>query len=89
MHELTKMDDNIFTVKLLDIILPAKNDEELQQINDLFIVTTLVEHNIYSLFDQIDPSDFSEEHILCILYNTLCCMKFLETANILHRDIKP
>ena len=53
MHELTKMDANIFTVKMLDVILPAKSKEELESFDDLFIVMTLVEHTLFSLFDQI------------------------------------
>ena len=31
----------------------------------------------------------SEKHIITIMYNTLCALKFLHDANILHRDIKP
>lgn len=89
MHELTKMDANIFTVKMLDVILPAKSKEQLESFHDLFIVMTLVEHTLFSLFDQIAQVDFTEQHLLCILYNTLCCMHFLETANVLHRDLRP
>jgi mitogen-activated protein kinase 1/3 len=29
------------------------------------------------------------EHLTHILYNTLCAMNFMHTANIMHRDIKP
>ena len=31
----------------------------------------------------------SEDHILVILYNILCGISFLHSANIMHRDIKP
>ena len=30
-----------------------------------------------------------EEHIVIILYNILCGINFLHSANIMHRDIKP
>ena len=30
-----------------------------------------------------------EEHVIIILYNLLCALKFLHKANIVHRDIKP
>lgn len=33
--------------------------------------------------------NFTEEHVITILYNILCSLKFLHSANIVHRDIKP
>lgn len=33
--------------------------------------------------------NFSEEHMTIILYNLLCALHFLHSANIMHRDIKP
>ena len=32
---------------------------------------------------------FTEEHLLVIIYNTLCALKLLHSANVTHRDIKP
>jgi mitogen-activated protein kinase 1/3 len=33
--------------------------------------------------------EFSSDHIKYILYNLLCAMNFLASANIVHRDLKP
>ena len=33
--------------------------------------------------------DFSEHHLIKIVYNSLCAMSFLHLANIIHRDVKP
>lgn len=30
-----------------------------------------------------------EDHIIIILYNILCSVNFLHSANIVHRDLKP
>ena len=30
-----------------------------------------------------------EEHIITILYNILCAIKFLHASNVIHRDLKP
>ena len=30
-----------------------------------------------------------EEHILIIIYNVLCALHFLHSANVVHRDLKP
>ena len=89
MHELSQMKNNKYTVRMLDVILPVESKADLLQFKDLFIVMSLVEKDMESLFAQNRIKNFTEEHFLRILYNTLCCLNFLESANILHRDIKP
>lgn len=42
MHELSKMDGNTFTVKMLDVILPVKRKSDLQNFDFLFIVMNYV-----------------------------------------------
>ena len=32
---------------------------------------------------------FTEEHLITILYNMLCSVNFLHSANVIHRDLKP
>ena len=83
------MKHNWYTVKLLDIILPVKSKSDLLSFNYLFMVMSFVERDMHSLFGKNSPTKFSEDHIICILYNTLCCLNFLESANIIHRDLKP
>lgn len=34
-------------------------------------------------------SEFTEDHVICIVYNILCSLNFLDSANVLHRDLKP
>lgn len=36
-----------------------------------------------------DSLNFSEDHLIILMYNLLCSLNFLHTANIVHRDIKP
>jgi serine/threonine protein kinase len=36
-----------------------------------------------------EGTTISEDHIITIMYNTLCSINFMHTANIMHRDIKP
>lgn len=35
------------------------------------------------------PSNFGDEHAKIVLYNMLCALNFLHSANVMHRDIKP
>jgi mitogen-activated protein kinase 1/3 len=32
---------------------------------------------------------FEEDHVVIVLYNILCAMNFLHSANVMHRDLKP
>lgn len=89
MDELSKMEGNIYTVKMLDVILPVNKPEDLQSFQFMFIVMEYIELDVLTMFSRITPEDFTEKHVLHIMYNTLCCLNFLETANVLHRDLKP
>lgn len=40
------------------------------------------------LMDQPEIS-LDEDHIIVMLYNMLCAVNFMHSANILHRDLKP
>jgi mitogen-activated protein kinase 1/3 len=33
--------------------------------------------------------EFSEQHMISMIYSMLCSMNFMHSANIIHRDIKP
>lgn len=79
------MKSNVFTTKLLDIIA-SKNVEKM---NYIFIVMEHVDSDLKKVFNTTQDIEFNEEHVITILYNTLCAMNFLHSANVMHRDIKP
>ena len=83
------MEENIFTVKMLDMILPLKKRADLETFDHVFIVMEYVKRDILTLLKKVQSDKFTEDHVVHILYNTLCCVNFLETANIIHRDLKP
>lgn len=45
--------------------------------------------DLKKIFQSMDQLDFSESHMVSILYNLLCALNFIHTANLMHRDIKP
>jgi serine/threonine protein kinase len=79
------MKNNVFTTKLLDIIASTNVDK----MSYIFIVMEHVDSDLKKVFNTTQNIDFNEEHVITILYNTLCAMNFLHSANIMHRDIKP
>jgi len=87
LRQLTAMEDNIFTVKLLDVIIPeAKDDDDSLGV---FLVMSHVNQDLSQIFSNNKKISFDMEHAKIILYNLLCAVNFLHSANILHRDLKP
>ena len=77
---------NVFTTKLIDVIVPADKKQ-----NNLFIVMQLAEKDLRSVLNDCSKGkiQLAEEHILTILYNLLCSMNYIHKAGVMHRDLKP
>jgi serine/threonine protein kinase len=84
MIQLSNMKNNIFTTKIHDVILAGDN----HKFTSLFIVMDYVEQDLSSMI-QDQTIEFERDHAITILYNILCGVKFLNTANIIHRDLNP
>ncbi len=78
------MPNNRFTSKILDVVIAPNFEHDF-----MFIVMEFVDSDLKKVFISSRQIEFNEEHIIIILYNTLCAMSFLHSANIMHRDIKP
>ena len=79
---------------LLDCESTEKENKEcsedlLKSFDHLFLVLDLVETDFKILMEKSDQIKINETHVKTILYNQLCALKFLHSANIIHRDIKP
>lgn len=82
LRKLSKVKSNIFTTKLRDVLVP-KDDY-----SSIFFIMDYESNDLKKLL-QNDEVKFDQEHALIILYNILCGLNFLHSANIIHRDIKP
>ena len=111
------MEDNIFTNKIIDIIIPGCSSEtielesndcsskltdytkhkseipvlvDLNKFTHLFLVMNFDEEiDLEQLPNTVPETELDEEHIITILYNQLCALNFIHSANIIHRDLKP
>lgn len=54
----------------------------------VYIVMDYYEYDVRSLLST-DSFAFTEEHVIILAYNLLCALKFIHSANLMHRDIKP
>lgn len=68
---------------LEDVTINFKN------LTHIFIVMEYVDTDFQNLMNAVPKTELSEDHIIIILYNQLCALNFIHSANILHRDLKP
>jgi mitogen-activated protein kinase 7 len=49
-----------------------------------------VDNDFKKAFNSVSKGTlFEEKHIITILYNSLCALKYIHSANIIHSDNKP
>jgi mitogen-activated protein kinase 1/3 len=86
MKLLQKMENNKFTVKLIEVLQPeVQGNEDVS--DEIFIVMEYFKFDLETLLSQ--SINFSEDHVKKIIYNILSALNFIHSANILHRDLKP
>lgn len=77
----------MFAIQLHEVIIPDRT-----QSGTIFLVTSYHDSNdMKQMFHSSKPDNFvfTDEHIKVMLYNLLCSVNFMHSANVVHRDLKP
>jgi len=82
---LSKRKSNIYTSKLVDLIVPEGKGEP----DHLFIVMPLGTMDLKKFLESSSVEAMKEDHVITLLYNLLCSLSYLHSMNVIHRDIKP
>lgn len=84
------MRSNIFTTNLHDAFVISHTNEVSETKEGIFLVMDYVESDMRKVLESVRHGTvLQEDHVVTILYNILCSVKFLHAANVMHRDLKP
>ena len=89
MRKLTAIPNNVFTTKLFDIIVPDLDSTQVDTPPLIMLVMEFVDSDLTQVMKNASNLDLKEAHVITIIYNILCSIKFLHSCNIMHRDLKP
>ena len=89
MKSLTKMTSTkmSFFPRLIDLIVP--DNTNASNLKVLFFVMDHIDTDMSKVISMGKLSGMKQEHVKNLLYNLLCAINFMHTANIVHRDLKP
>lgn len=89
MRKLTADPDNCYSTQIYDIVAPDLDLDTKSTVSHMFIIMEYIRSDLGKIMMHSDEIEFDEEHVKCLLYNMLCAVNYLHTANVMHRDIKP
>ena len=83
------VNSNGFFTRIYDIIIPELDCTSLDPIPRIFLVMELVGPDLRDVINNAKELQIDEEAAIIIMYNLLCSINFMHSANVIHRDIKP
>jgi len=81
---ITSQDSNLQTPGFDERVDIQKN----MNLNEICFVMEMLEQDM-NLMLKNHTDNFTESHMIKMVYHTLCSIAFLHEANVIHRDIKP
>ena len=89
MRKLSSIKDNRFTTQIYDIIIPKIDPKSPGPLDYIFIVMEIGRKDLSKLISRHEKDELTIDHIRTIMYDILCAVHYLHSANLIHRDLKP
>lgn len=78
------MPNNHHTSKIHDIVLYQEGEDY-----NVLLVMDFEKSDLKNVLTTTADIEFTEDHVMILLYNTLCSLSYLHSAGVMHRDLKP
>jgi serine/threonine protein kinase len=87
MKKLTNMKNNIYTTKLIDVVMaPTEKNGD----GHIFLIMDFCNCDINeALLGSNSAHNLDQDHIISIMFNLLFAVNFMHSAGVVHRDLKP
>jgi len=89
MDGFSKMDNNCHIVGLREVFLPVNaQKDDIASFNGLYLVMDFYPSNLAHVLYK-EENKFSREQAIRLTHNFLSAVKYIHSANVIHRDLKP
>ena len=89
LSQLSAIKDNMYTTKLVDIVIAGRDQSTIHKSTGIFIVMEYTEGDLSNIVNNPQCFNIEEEHLIVIMYNILNAINFIHSAGVMHRDLKP